>query len=411
MARVEFLGCAYYKQQDADIYQANETCLDMTLNHYRQARGVKIVKGGTVIACILALCLPVIQMQFEIFSISPVAENRTKAKKPSNWRALLQPNSSFSSDYDRYFNDNFGLRDFLIRVKNQFDYSLFGFSSQVHIGPNGWLFYKDTYETTVMNLERLRPSMATLISRMRRLRDNLSARGMTLVVIPCPMKTTIYPEELPKLNIQLPASSAFDEYRDFLREEPGIISLDVVGQMIALKEKMPVYHRTDFHWNDPAAAYVLNDLLTALEKASGITVSKKPRIDARIDKKTGGGEINSLAVFWPPYENMLMLAKAPDTSEGTMVDSGRSNQWAYTARDPTDQSLIPATVIFGDSFSDAFLRAGFIGRFREIHKFYNLEFKEKFKEIPSDTKFVILEHIESNLGSMLLDSYWPEDLR
>ena len=66
---------------------------------------------------------------------------------------------------------------------------------------------------------------------------------------------------------------------------------------------------------------------------------------------------------------------------------------------------------FWDSFSDAFLRAGFTGRFREIHKFYNLEFKEKFKDIPSDTKFVILEHIESNLGSMLLDSYWPEDLR
>jgi hypothetical protein len=372
---------------------------------------VSLLKGATVLLVVVALLLPVLQMRYDLINTDHVTENRKKARRPENAWSLLLPHSTYASDFEKYFNDNFGFRDFLIRIKNQFDYSLFGFSSQVHIGPNKWLFYKGTYEDTALALERLRPQMNKLFTRVRRLRDLLAARGITLVVIPCPMKSTMYQEELPPLHVRSPDFSAFDEYVQFLRDEPGIITIDVENILRPLKQKMQVYHRTDFHWNDPAGAHILLELLDTMEKRAGIPVSEKPSIKIRVEPNTGGGEINSLAVVWPPYEDMLMLESPLYQYSGTYVDGGRVNTWTYTAAPPADPTLLPPTVIFGDSFADAFLRAGFMGRFTELRKFYNLKFKEDFKSIPPNTKFVVIEHIESVIGGMLQDSYWPEELQ
>lgn len=371
----------------------------------------KLLKGATVALVILCLSLPVLQMKYQFVKITPVTENRTKASKPADAWSLLTWHSTYAHDFEKYFNDNFGFRDLLIRIKNQLEYSLFRFSSQIHIGPNGWLFYKGTYQDTAVAVERLRPDMNKLFTRMRRLRDNLAARGISLVVVPCPMKTTIYKEELPPLDIKLSEFSAFDEYVQFLKNEPGIITIDVEHILRDLKKRMQVYHRTDFHWNDPAGAYALLELLAAMEQRAGLPHSKRPPIKARIEPHTGGGEIDSLAVLWPPYEDMVMLASPLFHSPGTFIDGGKPNTWSYTAPSPADSPLLPPTVMFGDSFADAFLRAGFVGRFSEIRKFYNLTFNQDFSAIPPNTTFVVLEHIESNLGAMLLDNYWPDELR
>jgi hypothetical protein len=380
-------------------------------NPSQSSARTQIVKGLTVLFVITALMLPVLQMKYGLVSTDQLTENRKKAPLPSNAWSLLSRHNTYAADYEKYFNDNFGFRDFLIRLKNQVDYTLFRFSSQVHIGPNNWLFYKGTYNDTVLELERKRSELPALFSRMRRLRDLLAANGIALVVVPCPMKTTIYQEELPPLDLRAPAFSAFDEYRQFLRMEPGIITIDAEAVLRNLKAKMPVYHRTDFHWNDPAGAHVLLELLAAMENRAGLSPSQRPSIKIRIDPHMGGGEINSLAVFWPPKEDMQMLEAPLFPTPGNFVDGGRPNTWTYSAPEPYSPGLLPPTVLFGDSFADAFLRAGFTGRFRELRKFYNLSFKEDFRSVPPNTKFLVLEHIESNLGAMLLDSYWPEELQ
>ena len=249
-----------------------------------------------MLCVIAALLLPVLQMKYQLVRTGLVTENRKKAPMPNNAWTILSTHSTYASDFEKYFNDNFGFRDLLIRLKNQFEYSLFAFSSQVHIGPNKWLFYKGTYEDTVLALERLRPDMNKLFSRMRRLRDLLAAKGITLVVVPCPMKTTMYQEELPPIDIHVPEFSSFDEYRQFLREEPGIITIDAEKILRDLKEKMQVYHRTDFHWNDPAGAHTLVELLATMERKAGVPISQKPSIAVRIDPHTGGGR--SIPLPW-----------------------------------------------------------------------------------------------------------------
>ena len=369
-----------------------------------------LIKAVSVVLFAAALYAPLIQQYFKPVEIAAVQENRNKTPRPHDVFTLLKLGGDFASRFEAYFNDAYGFRDFLIRLHNQLNYSLFGKSDKVLISRDGWLFYKNVYEDGILQMESLASGLPKLFERMIRLNEYLKQRGIILVVVPCPMKTTVYAEEVPSGYLNPPQVSVFQKYRSFLHQHPEIVSVDAYGRLMELKREMRVYHKTDFHWNDPAGARVMKDMIWTLGRVSGVGVAWNDPLRIRIDKNTGGGEINSLAVFWPPYEDMLMNADNPSVGIGKLTDSGRPNEWVYEADAKSPAKLLPPTVMFGDSFADAFLRSGLTLPFSRLSKFYNLEFKDRFAAIAPDTKILILEHIETNLIQMLLDSYWPKEI-
>jgi hypothetical protein len=356
------------------------------------------------------LSLPLLQQFFHIIPDTAVQENRNKAKLPTDISALFS-GGDFAHRFEQYFNDSYGLRDNLIKLHNQIQYSLFKTSDRVLIGPDGWLFYKHVYEDGIRNTESQAHRLPKLFERIERLSSSLAARGITLVVAMCPLKFTVYPEKLPAAIVQPPQHSVFQKFRSFLNTHSSVKSVDVYARLMELKRERQVYHKTDFHWNDPAGAVVMKDLIRLLGVLSHTGVTWTHPLTISIDKQVGGGEINSLAVYAPPLEDMLMVADNPANGVGALVSSPRPNEWVYTANEKSPAVLLPPTVLFGDSYADAFLRSGLTLPFSRLQKFYNLEFKEKFREIPEGTKFVVLEFIEGNLFSMLTDEYWPEELR
>jgi len=72
--------------------------------------------------------------------------------------------------------------------------------------------------------------------------------------------------------------------------------------------------------------------------------------------------------------------------------------------------LLPCTVMFGDSDTDAFSRAGFTANFSEFHKFFDWEFPKKYPEIPEGTRFVIFQHVEPFLNPLLNPSFWRNEI-
>ena len=96
----------------------------------------------------IALLLPILQSNFELFEIEPldgitIAE-KPKFKKENYW------DLSWQEKYTTYLNDNFGLRSLLIRIYNQGQFELFKTTKApgVVIGKQGELFiesYIDDY--------------------------------------------------------------------------------------------------------------------------------------------------------------------------------------------------------------------------------------------------------------------------
>ena len=374
----------------------------------------KAFKSSTLALFALILLAPFAQEQLSLFKYKSLTENRLMKKRPTDWPALFEPGTGFAKRYEEYFNDNYGLRDLLIRTKNQLDYLFFHKSEKVLIGPDHWLFYRAVVEQEEINIE-LNPEAAwqKMFASILKLNKVLAARGITLVVMPCPMKNSVYPEFLPASAPRRPNPTGLERYRKFLQEHPEIVTLDTFLLLMKLKESSQVYYKTDFHWTDPAGAQMAKELVNKLSSLSGLGEPWNLPIKTRIEKMTAGGENHSLGLLWSIEEDAPSLqpnrGQAPT---GEYAYTKEANEWTYRTKSASDKSkLLPCTVMFGDSFADAFTRAGFTAYFAEFHKFYNWEFTKKYLEIPEGTRFVIFQHIEVFLNPLLNQGFWPEEIK
>lgn len=370
---------------------------------------VKGIKAATIVVFVMIIVAPFLQKRLHLIKYQPLTENRLMKPRPEDWQTLFQSGMSFAKRYEEYVNDNYGLRDLLIRTKNQLDYVLFHTAEKVVIGPGNWLFYKSVVEQEEIGIEKASPAdWEKMFAAFLKLNRVLAERGITLVVMPCPMKNSIYPEMLPASAPRRPDPTGLERYGKFLSDHPEIVTVDTFPLLAKLKSSFQVYHRTDFHWTDPAGAYAAQALVNRLGRLSGLGDLWETPIRFKIERETTGGENASLGLLWPLTEDAPALESAwSEKGIGEFSYTQEANEWTYRTTAGNKERLLPCTVMFGDSYADAFLRAGFLAYFSEFHKFYNWEFPRKYSEIPAGTKFLILQHIEPFLNPLLTPSFWP----
>lgn len=372
----------------------------------------KAIKIAVIALFAVFLAAPFLQEKLHVFKYEPLTENRLMKPRPGDWTALFQSGMSFAKRYEEYFNDNYGLRDLLIRTKNQVDYVLFRRGEKVIVGRKGFLFYKSVVEAEEIDAEKAPPQdWNRLFATLLKFNRVLAARGIVLVIMPCPMNNTIYPEMLPANAPRRPNPTALERYRRFLSDHPEIVTIDTVPLLAKLKDSFQVYHRTDFHWTDPAGAHMAQALVNRLGHLSDLGDLWTSPIAARFERITKGGENLSLGLLWPLEENALVLQKEfANDGTGDFTYTNDANEWTYRAKPAKQDRLLPCTVMFGDSFADAFTRAGFTVYFSEFYKFFNWEFPKKYSKIPAGTRYLILQHIEPFLNPLLNPAFWPEEI-
>jgi hypothetical protein len=303
----------------------------------------RIIKISAIVIILIIVVTPLLQQHLNFIPVPALQENRIRKKRPENWLNLFKAEGRFAKEFEEYFNDNYGLRDLLIRLKNQVDYMLFHKSDEVVIGRDGWLFYKSVVEEEEVDVEKgSAPEWETVKSRMLRLHQVLDSRGIKLVVVPCPMKNSVYPEKLPANSPRRPSPTSFGRYRKFLNAHPEIITIDSFRLLMELKPEMQVYYRTDFHWTDAAAAHVARELVNRLGDLSGITGLWDR--DIPIIRRTAsiGGESRSLALVWDAMET-APFPDGPrmDSQRGYYVDGSNAYDWTYISNLPDKSGLIP----------------------------------------------------------------------
>jgi len=371
---------------------------------------VRTIQRLVISVFLVLLALPTIQERLNLFSYAPVVENRNKEPRPTGVLGIFDSSSRYAQRYEAYYNDTYGLRDFLIKLKNQADLWMFKVSDEVLIGDDGWLFYRKLYQHAMRAQETESVKLPILMARLLRLNQFLASKEITLIIVPCPAKTTLYPEHVPVQYPAYPKNTAFQRYRAALAQAPGLLSIDVQSILEQLKPRMRVFHKTDFHWTDPAGAVVWKALYNLMASKSNLQLKTLDRVKIKKVRNVRGGEINSLAVFFPPLETWLDLKSPLTTPNGTTEETKDPNRWTYRASNAESPSLLPSTLLIGDSFSDAFLRAGFASAFSTLSKVSNNDFGKALLSIPDGTKFVVVEHIESFLLALLLESTWPPEL-
>ena len=143
------------------------------------------------------LILPMLGSLGQVNGLIPLAENRSLAAAPPRPGSLSEW-LSFPQDFDRYFNDHFGFRTWLVRLHHQFEWTYQRTSGWITVGKQGWLYMGE--EETLADRHCVAPNtqdragwVALLESRQRALDD----LGIPYLFALVPNKHTVYPEYLP----------------------------------------------------------------------------------------------------------------------------------------------------------------------------------------------------------------------
>lgn len=361
----------------------------------------------SILGFFLLLALPGLQWATQGFPDTPLDENRTAVASPIWSKNDLK---GYLLGWQSWFNDQYPARNLLIRLKNQIDYSIFSYSDQIHIGPNGWMFYRSVIDVQKPAIERLSPENEDqIIANLTTLNTWLKSRGIILLVMDNELKDSIYPEELPHSIPSRPSPSFYQNLRKRIATETDAIYLDASLLLTELKMERPVFHRTDFHWNDPAAFAASEAIVNRLARIEGHE-SPAWRWPLEIEEsKLSGGQAAFMPLLSPVSETALFVKKTWPDSPHTYKEKDGPFEFSIVYSDD-DPKRLPGIVVFGDSFFDGMIRSGFMEHFSSIHRarIFHASIDQVARELPPSTRFFLYQFIETYTPSLTLPIDLPE---
>jgi hypothetical protein len=165
-------------------------------------------------------------------------------------------------------------------------------NERVYPGRDGWLFYRPDVEYVTgrpfLDMGQLRrrisaaPEFAALPEpdprpAIARFHDDLEARGITLVVMPTPLKPSVHPEMLSQGYADVDGVLQNASYQTFIDDlrRAGVTVFDPAAALATARRTAPQYLATDTHWR-PEAMEMIAELLARVIAAAGL-----PAIDSR----------------------------------------------------------------------------------------------------------------------------------
>ena len=216
----------------------------------------KKLKIGFIILVFCCFAVPSALLLFGFKNAN--RENRPLAKLP----ALVEDgkaNLDLSSDFDRYMDDNFALREYLVTACNKVSAALLNDynGDSAIIGRNGTLLYSETADDYIgvntLSAERISSAAEFLAG----LQAQYAESGAKMIFIIAPNKASVYPEFMPSYVYTVEGVRNIDLLQAALAER-GVCHIDARGILTDAKREHAVYYLTDSHWNNYGATLVYN---------------------------------------------------------------------------------------------------------------------------------------------------------
>ncbi len=232
---------------------------------------VRRITDIAVIALFLAaISLPLVGRLLPTEGAFALTENRRPAPLPTfklwgpGWGFSIV---SFPRRFERYWNDSFAFRWYLIRAHSLVKLALgVSPSPKALVGQDGYLFY--AAEQSVDYFRAVKPFTAPELERWRgdleRRRAWLAERGIRYLAVVAPNKETIYPEFMPQALRPVRNESRLDQLLADLRANSTVDVLDLRPALREAKLGERIYHKTDTHWNDAGALIASREILAKL---------------------------------------------------------------------------------------------------------------------------------------------------
>ncbi|HEX5218982.1 MAG TPA: hypothetical protein VFZ59_05395 [Verrucomicrobiae bacterium] len=321
---------------------------------------------------LIALALPLAGKLVLPDRVLAGSENRRLAKFPKfDWH--YKTLEAFPTAFEKYYNDQFGFRNQLIRWHHLTKLRVFGVSPspKVVLGRDGWMFDRDTvqyYTAPPLSVDALEKWQRFFDERQR----FVTAKGHRFLLVLAPLPTTIYPEFLPDAIQREARESRLDQLIAHLRTHSTIPIVDLRESLRAGKSRERLYQRTDTHWNELGAYVGYTQIMSALA-TDFPELQPLPRSAFEIrEKLTPGGDIArlmGLSDLFPEQHftftrNGGGLARiAQWYPEGSRIPMGFSMRTGDTNK--------PRAIVYHDSFTFESLYPFLAENFSEVWFHWN----------------------------------------
>ena len=360
----------------------------------------RLAKALAIVAFFIIIFLPGLQMVTGFGLVAPVAENRRLAEWPVfNAEKGFQ---TYIEAYQSWFDDHFGFRAFFIKLKTQIDYTLFDYSSRIHIGKDGWLFYRNVLDIEKPNIENiLARSEDQVVTGVVELNRILAQRGITLILLIIPLKDHFYSAFLPSSVQRLPKPSRFENLYERLRQIEGPLFVDAISLLRETAKQRPVFHKTDFHWNDPAAFIVAKWIVDELSRRDGRQNSVWTHELKIAMRELSGGQATFMPLFSSPREMALFVEPtwkvAPPTQRTDIAPFVFVSRSSLSVPD-----VLAPMAVLGDSFFDGMVRSGITFEFEKVYRASGdqVRLADFLNKLPPDCRYVMMESIEVSVAGL-----------
>ena len=221
-----------------------------------------------VICCILIV--PILQINHEPISIN---ENRTLALYKPLFEKVsrkLKINYNFPKDFEKWFNDRFFSRTFLINLYNSKFLLKSEWTNDIAIkSKDNWLFcnrkkWLDNYQNIDLFTEKELKYVFEYFNTVNEYCKN-NSKKFYLVIIP--NKSRIYHEYMPSYLYKKPdTKSRTNQLIKYVKDKSDIKILYPYELLMQNKSQELLYYKTDTHWNDLGASLVYDEIIKTLQK-------------------------------------------------------------------------------------------------------------------------------------------------
>ena len=229
------------------------------------------------------LFLPMIQEHYKPFKSKPLNGVNFVTEFPELSFETFS-NGKYQSQLEKYTSENFGFREFVIRLYNQYIWSCYHktYSHFLIPGKGNWLFYteavNDYYGTEQKKWYKTPENAKDWFDKntklMCQLRNVLKEYDIEFLSFMAPSKPFVYPEHLPEREKDTTTINAM-EYYDNSLTEAGFPHIEMTKWFRAMRDTLPypVFPNMDMHWQF-TAVYGYDSLFRLMNSLNDFGIPK-----------------------------------------------------------------------------------------------------------------------------------------
>ncbi|MBT3539338.1 hypothetical protein HOF40_00070 [Candidatus Parcubacteria bacterium] len=320
----------------------------------------KILFFITIILFLTVLWIPLAQMKFEFLPkkdlFGVVTTSKLSELNNESWFEGI-----FQENITNWFQDNFGLRTYLIKTENQFNWQVFNeLSSKTNTriirGLENYLYeyaYIDEYSRRPQKDSK---KLELEVQMLKTLQNKLEKHDIEFLFVISPSKASVYPEFIPNNYIfqdRQVLSRSYDMVTKYL-DEYGVNYIDGHKILKDIKEEgdYEVFTKGGVHWNYYGACKVVERIVGRLEGLLNKDMNHVMCDPVIVDMDAHGTDRDLVELI-----NIWTDEEVSGPTPHPKLDIEKSNN-----------NFIPDILFVGDSFTHTLLQVmdGRIYNYREL---------------------------------------------